>query len=318
VENQEDVDYQKKYEELLAESDKTRKFYDKVTSEFMANGKLVKGYTDPEKIIKSQQALHGLEQKMSVYKKHKPLLRALQESGMVEDTSKFDMAMSIMNGDKEALKQHMKNINVDPMDLDMEEVAYDQKTFTASPLELALDDAMFVAKNRGVDDKFSDVIANGWDRESSVQLLQNPRDSEILIDHMQSGIYDAVQERIAEKSRLDLGGSFNNSSDYEKYMIASRELENEYIAMMKQEEEAKRAGSVNAEKTKINETRDNEDYKEKARAREEQARLAREKASRVSKPKRKPRKTTKKKPDMMSLTGDAFMDMFNKEILGIN
>ena len=84
----EPVNYQAKYDELLTQSEKARNFYDVATSQFKANGKMVKGFTDPNKIIESQQMLHGFEGKMQVFKKHKPFLRALQEQGMVEEDRK--------------------------------------------------------------------------------------------------------------------------------------------------------------------------------------------------------------------------------------
>jgi len=311
------VDYQKQYEELLANSEMTQNFYDRVTSEFQANGKTVKGFTDPEKIIQSQQMLHGFEDKMAVFKKHKPFLRALQEQGMVEDTSKFDLAMNIANGDKEAFKQHAHNQGWDLLDMDMDAVSYEGKARTTSNIEMALDDVMETATRGGVQERMENVLGKEWDSDSVVTLLDHPRDSAILVDHMKNGIYDAVQERISEKLRTDTYGSFSNESSYRKYMVASQELETEYQAY--QAEASQKAGEqkVLDEKSRIETGRKDTEYKAEASKREQAANDARAKAVRASKPKQKAKRVVKD-VDKMKLTGDAFNDYFNKEILGKN
>ena len=70
-----EIDYKKKYEELEKQSAKYKDYYDKVTSEFSANGKTVKGFTDPNKVIQAQQALYGLEEKFAMFKKYRPWAR---------------------------------------------------------------------------------------------------------------------------------------------------------------------------------------------------------------------------------------------------
>ncbi len=76
--------------------------------------------------------------------------------------------------------------------------------------------------------------------------------------------------------------------------------------------------SVVADETaKIESARKDERYKVDAAKREKDASDARAKAVRMSKPKSKTRKP-KKEVDKMKLTGDAFSDYFNREILGMS
>ena len=326
---EDEVNYQTKYEELLAQSEQARNFYERATSEFTANGKRVKGFTDPEKVIQSQQMAAGLEQKMSVFKKHKPFFRGLQENGMIDDPAKFDLAMNMMT-DKEAFKQHAKNQGWDLLDMDMDEVKYEPKQHTASPIEMALDDVMDNAARAGVKSKMEQALAEEWDNGSVVKLLENPQDSAILVAHMENGIYDAVQERISEKARVDVNGIFTGRTKYDQYMVASQELEHEYQTMIQREQSKKQqttkapaaevqddTAKIEAEKLKIEEGRKAAEYKKSVAQKEQEAKLAREKASRASKPKNKPRRSNKK-VDKMSLTGSDFQNYFNREILGIN
>ena len=315
------IDYQKQYEELLAQSEVARTFYDKATSEFVANGKKVKGYTDPDKVIKSQQMAYGLNHKMAVLKEHKQFFKGLQENGMVDDPTKFDMAMNIMKGDPEAIKQHMANLNMDPSMLDMHEVKYEGEVHRASNLELAFDDVVENAARVGVQDRLQTVLSSEWDNDSVVKLLERPGDSSLLVEHLQSGIYDAVNERILEKTGVDVDGSFSAKSSFDKYTEAAAELENEYQAILRQEQEQAQSAK-NAEQERLAQetikTREVEAEAAKVKARlksEEATRVARNKATSMSKP--KPTRTAPKpKKDKMSLTGADFQDYFNREILG--
>ena len=320
------VDYQKKYEELLTNSEQARTFYDKATSEFQANGKTVKGFSDPEKVIQSQQMAYGFNDKMSTFKKYKPFLKELQSQGFLDDPSKFDLVMNMASGDQEAIKQFMKTKEIDPLDFDMEEVKYAGQSRTASPIELALDDVLDNAQRNGVHDEMERLLAKDWDSESVVKMLERPQDSAVLVSHLQKGdngisIYDAVQERISEKKRTDVSGEFSGVDAYTQYMVASRELDGEYQDYVKEhnatQQAEESADKVEAEKKRISQGNKNEQYKKQAAKKEESAKQARAKATSVSKPKPKTRRV-KKEADPMKLSGDSFQDYFNKEILGLS
>jgi len=311
-----EVNYQTKYEELLGKQDELQKFYDVITGEFKADGKMVKGFKDPHKVVQTQQAYHGLEGKMKVFKDHKPFLRALTERGMVQDTTKFDLAMDLVDGNKDALIQQMKKLNIDPLDLDMDAASQERHVHTASPVELAIDDVLENATRSGVQDKMENVLSKEWDNDSVLKLLDRPQDSAILVEHMQSGIYDAVQERISENERTDINGSFRNRSNYDQYMIANKQLEDEYRAYQKSQDDTdrtntadKKARVVQEEKMKIADEKANTQYKRKVAEKEKEASDARAKATSMSKPKK--RRAKKKAVNPLTLQGDGFKDYFD-------
>lgn len=89
-----------------AEYERLKKFYDEIANaEFIANGKKVKGFTDPSKIIRSQQMLHDYSNKMRGINEYKPYLKALKEKGIIGDEEKFNFAMSLLDGDKATIKK---------------------------------------------------------------------------------------------------------------------------------------------------------------------------------------------------------------------
>jgi len=129
-------------------------FYDAVVNtEFVVNGKKVKGFADPQKIIQSQQMAGGFSEKMAGFKQYRPFMNPLKERGMLEDQGKFDLAMNLIDGDKEAIKQHLQLLNIDPLDLDMEAINYEGKSNVASQESLVIEDTMERARSIGIEDR---------------------------------------------------------------------------------------------------------------------------------------------------------------------
>ena len=144
-----------------------KQFYDQIANaEFIANGKKVKGFTDPEKIIRSQQMLHGYSDRMKGFNEYRPFMKALKENGLLEDESKFNFALSLLKGDKAAIKQHMKTLSIDPVDLELDETAYKPTNYVASKESLILEDTLQVARESGIEDKLRKTIGEQWDNES--------------------------------------------------------------------------------------------------------------------------------------------------------
>jgi len=318
-----EVDYKKQYDELLTKSteaqvntDKLQAFHDEVTSEFTANGKKVKGFTDPKKIIQSQQMAYGYSDKMATLKKYRPFIGSMKERGMLEDTEKFDLMMDLYDGNVEAIKSHIQKLDIDPVDLDMDKIAYDKGNHVTSNIQLALNDVLDNASNSGVKSEVERVVREQWDPDSVVELLGDAKASSDLVEHMRSGAFGAIQARIEENKLTDVSGMYAEKSDISKYKEALAELNSEYIAQQqstqkidaeKVEAEAK-TDAVNAEKAKIETERKAKEYKAKAENEKLKADKARNKATVVSK-KKSGTKTNKRVSDPMDLDDDAFASL---------
>lgn len=307
----EEIDYKQEYE-------KFKGFYDEVTSEFTANGKKMRGFDDPKKIIQAQQMAAGFSEKMAGFKQYRPYMSPLKERGMLEDQTKFDLAMNLIDGDKEALKQHMKNLEIDPLELEMDEIQYEGKRQTRSQTQLAIDDMMESAARYGVQEKIHGIIGGQWDDDSRLELINNPQSAHDLVDHMQSGAYDAVQDRIAEIKRIDVDGRFTSMSDIQQYKSAAAQLESEYQDYLKtqqateaKEDSVNTAKSVEEEKARIAKEQQEATYKAQVEQNNKKASEARKKAASVSKKKVK-KKPVKKTFDPMALDDDAFSAELDK------
>lgn len=304
-------------------------FYKEITGEFKANGIKVKGFSDPKKIIQAQQMLHDYNAKMSGFKEYRPFIGSLKKSGMVEDPNKFNLMMDIMNGDKEALKKHLKTLEIDPVvDLDLDNISYESNNYIDSKATLDVQDTMELARNLGVDDKFAQTVGKEWDEASFDEFTSKPNVRQDLLDHMSTRIddntdsptvYDVVQDKISEMKLLDVNGGFGSQTSINQYRIALRTLNEEknaevesQIAKEKEIQSQKvSVDKVEVEKQKILEKRKAEEYKKQVEEKQKKEAEERKKASSVSKP--KPKQTQeKKKIDPLKLSGEDFIKEFEK------
>jgi len=325
-ETTETIDYKLQYEELLDKSKVAQTFYDKVTNaEFKVNGKMVKGFTDPDKIIQSQQMSGGLAKKLADTKQFKPYIKLLKERGMLEDPEKFNLAFNLLDGDPEALKHHMKTLGIDPvMDLDMEAIKYDNKSVLASKTQLALDDALEQADANGVGEQFSRVIASDWDQSSFDTIMENRGARETLISQLGDGTYEKVQERINELESVDVNGTFGAMNSVTKYHNALMQLQNEqrqvtetadteaHAVTQEKADEASKATKIKAEKAKITKARQEEKYKSEIDKKNKAVAAKRRKATAASKNKAKA--TITKKDSPLNLNGADFSSYLDSMI----
>jgi len=218
--------YKQLYEEMLAKYEEAEEFKRKVTSDFKANGQMVKGISDPDKILKNMQMSIGLTKKLEGYKSVKPLLKPLEERGLLQDTEKFDMLMKIADGDKDALKYYLKTNEIDPIDLDYTDedakINYDpSKSTLPSQEELIYNDMYETADTLGVAEEFNKVVLNEWDSDSASKLFADGgRIGKQLAEQMQNGLYDQVMSYVNQLKLTE--PTFNSLSAYDQYNEAAK------------------------------------------------------------------------------------------------
>ena len=306
-----------------AEYERLKKFYDEIANaEFIANGKKVKGFTDPSKIIRSQQMLHDYSNKMRGINEYKPYLKALKEKGIIGDEEKFNFAMSLLDGDKATIKKHMEALKIDLVDLELDEDSkYVPKNYIPSKQSMVLDEAMEIASNIGVDSKLRSVIAKDWDDDSFAEFLNNPSVRNDLLTHMQDGTYEIVQNKINELEMLDMNGSYRGLKSTDKYRAAIAEINRENLsrpvnpsAYQNQyaNQQQNNGSYIDAERARLADLAAKEaEYKAMAekKLRDDEAR---KKAAMITK--KKTTTVTQKKFDPLELEGDA-LDEFVNELI---
>lgn len=316
-----------------AEYEKLKKFYDEIANaEFVANGKKVKGFTDPSKIIRSQQMLHDYSNKMRGINEYKPYLKTLKDKGIIGNEEKFNFAMSLLDGDKATIKKHLESLKIDPVDLELDDDAnaqYSPRNYMPSKESLVLDEAMDIARSSGVEDKLRTVIAKDWDEESFGEFLRDPRVRNDLITHMQDGSFDTIQNKMTEMEMLDLTGSFRGLKSTDKYRAAiaeiNREIQYQYNRQsvnpnIPQQEQYYRSAPTgqnqyqpNAEAERLALAAKEAEYKAMAekKLRDDEAR---KRAAMITK--KKSVTVTQKKFDPLALEGDDLDNFVNELIAG--
>ncbi|MCK5847984.1 MAG: hypothetical protein KAH01_02155, partial [Caldisericia bacterium] len=316
------IDYQKEYAKLIEEKKRTDKFFNKITGEFVANGRKTKGFADPDKIIQAQQIAAGYSEKMAAFKQYKPFMKALKEKGFLEDPSKFNLALNMLDGDKEAIKKVIKDTEIDPFELDLENVNYVPTNEVSSAIEIAIEDVIENASSHGVSDEIQEIITNGWDDDSVIELLNDPQNSTDLIEHLESGVFDVVQDRILEKRRIDANGGYTNKPMIQQYREAAADVQTDIIARLQEEGKIDANGNLIDDQETLNTTSEpettpewipdnsaevekQEEYKAKVAKENAKTNEARRKATSLSKKKRGIRKA-KKEVDPLTLDDDKF------------
>ena len=288
-------------------------FYEKVAlAKFTANGREVEGFKNPEDLIRAQQMLHGYSDKMKVFKEYKPFLKALEERQITEDSDKFNLAMSLLDGDEEAIKTVLKDKKIDPMELDLEDIHYTPKNVLPSNAQLLIEESYEQAENLGIADKFNKVISKDWDVQSLQEFIENGAVRNDLMQHLKDGTYDIVQNEINKMELLDSTGVLDGMSSIEKYRTAISRLQQN--APKQVTPKPKIADTTEVDKiTAESKAKEAEAYKRKAAEKEKKVAENRKKAASVSK--KKVSSKPKPKPRLEELKGEEFRNAFKNMLM---
>ena len=304
-------------EESNDESDNTgsepnyKEFYEQVAlAKFTANGKEVEGFKDPADLIRAQQMLHGYSDKMKVFKEYKPFLKALEERKLTTDADKFNLAMSIVDGDPEAIKKVLKEKGIDPLELDLEDIRYTEKNTLPSQAQMLIEDTYEQAENLGVGDKFTKVINKDWDIKSLQELVTNNAVRADLLQHLSDGTYDIVSNEIKKMELLDATGVLNGMTSIDKYRLATERIykQNQRVPTVQASTKVTVDKIAEAEKTKA-------EAEFKRLAVEKEAKIAEERRKAASVSKKKVVKKPETKPKLEELSGNDFRAEFNKMLM---
>ena len=305
-------------EETEDESVKTeeinyKEFYEKVAlAKFTANGRVVEGFKNPEDLIRAQQMLHSYSDKMKVFKEYKKFLKPLEERGVVADPEKFNLAMSLLDGDPEAIKKILKEKNIDPMELDLEDIQYSPKNRLPSNAQLLIEETYEQAENLGVGDRFNKVISKDWDIPSLQEMVNNPAVRADLLQHLKDGTYDVVQAEIKRMELLDSTGILDGMNSVEKYRTAVGRLQQKQVQAPVKKVIAPTATTID-KVAEAQKAKQEAEFKEKAAKKEQEIAEQRKLAASMSK--KKVVSKAKPAPKLEELKGDAFRDEFKKMLM---
>lgn len=299
-----------------AEEINYKEFYEKVAlAKFTANGKEVEGFKNPEDLIRAQQMLHGYSDKMKVLKEYKKFIKPLEERKITADPEKFNLAMSILDGDVEAIKKVIKEKNIDPLEMDLENIKYSSKNVIPSDAQLIIEDYAEQAKEMGLEDKFYNVLTKDFDKESLNEFIKDGAVRSDLMKHLANGAYDVVKQEIRKMELLDADGSLEGYSTVDKYRMAVKRLNEAHAKTQpKQNVPVQKVVKVDSEKDRLKKEQAEVEFKRKAAEKEKEVDEQRKKAASVSKT--KPiKKIAEKEVKPEALKGEDFRNYFKQMMM---
>lgn len=194
-------------------------FYETVTQDFKASGRTMPGVKEPEKFIKALQMATDYALKTAALKP------ALKRVKMLEDVSDDDLAemLDFKKRNPEVIKKALKEANIDPLELDMEQVNYvpQAKIITDSEYEFRETIDELAKDTKFVDTKH--LILNTLDAKSKELALTDTKVLKALHQEVVSGRIEQIQSKALE---LRTFGSVDSTiSDIELYASIARQMD---------------------------------------------------------------------------------------------
>lgn len=152
--------------------------------------------------------------KMENMKPYQRVLKTLEKNDLI-DIDKVNFLIDLSKGNPDAVKKFLKDSEIDPMDLDLEDNAdYKPNDHMVSDAEIDLDTVLEDIRSTDTFDRTVDTITNKWDTASRKVLMDTPKIIAVINDHMASGIFDQITEQVT-KDRLF--GRLAGLSDLDAY-----------------------------------------------------------------------------------------------------
>ena len=171
-------------------------FYEKATQNYKANGQEHPGVKDPEKLIKALQMATDYAHKTSAIK---PILRKAKLLDGISDEDLTEM-LEFKKGNPEVIKKALKQHNIDPMLVDLENINYQSHSVVPTVEQVDFQNVVeTLAKNKVLFDKLDNVIINQLDEKSRTKLLSG--DGTYLnafAEEMSIGRFDIVMPMVQQ------------------------------------------------------------------------------------------------------------------------
>ena len=195
-------------------ADAAKDFYEKVTAPFKANGQQMQ-IKEPEDVIRLMQMGANYNKKMAGLKPVMKVAKMLERNKLL-DEERISFLIDLDKKDPTAIAKLLKDSDLDPMDLDLEEGTKYKPSdkYSIDERELALDSVIDEIRDTETYPKTLDVVSNQWDDASRNIVANTPELLKVINDHMSNGIYDLISTEVAKERTL---GRLNGVSDIDAY-----------------------------------------------------------------------------------------------------
>lgn len=184
------------------DSSDIKQFFEKVTSPFKANGQEMQ-IKDADDVIRLMQMGANYNKKMAALKPALKVSKMLERNKLL-DEERISFLIDLDKKDPAAIKKLLKDSNIDPMDLDLEEGdSYKlSKKYSVDDKEIALDNVIEEIKDTPTYAKTLDIVSNQWDDQSRNIVANEPELLRVINDHMNNGIYKVISTEVEKERTL--------------------------------------------------------------------------------------------------------------------
>lgn len=152
--------------------------------------------------------------KMEAMKPYRRVLKTLEKANLI-DEEEINFLIDLRKKDPAAIRKLLKDSEVDPHDLDLEDNSnYKPTDHMVADNEIALDDVIDELRGTPSFDRTVDIVTNHWDKASKKLLIDNPEVIRYLNQHVETGIYDQIANKVATERTF---GRLSGMSDLEAY-----------------------------------------------------------------------------------------------------
>lgn len=228
-----------------------QKFYDEITAEFKANGKMM-SISNPSDIKTLVQQGINYSKRMAEMKPGMNVLRTLEEHGLM-DNSKISYLIDLHNKDPKAIAKLVKESGIEAYDLDTEDTADYQ------PVNKVVEQSKFqeVVAELKSSPNFGGLlktISSSWDEESHSFVINNPNVLRVLTEQDASGLFTKITDTVEYERSV---GRMQDIPFIEAYSIVEQQMQSgankpaEKAPVMKAPRPKSKAASNNSKKRKV-------------------------------------------------------------------
>lgn len=199
-------------------------FYESVTKDFKAAGKMMPGVKDPDKFIKALQMATDYALKTAALK---PVLK---KAKMLEDVTdeEFSEMLDFRKRNPEVIKKALKEAQLDPLDLDLEDIQYTPQSRIMSDADYEFKETIekLSREDTVAFQRTQNIVLNELDSASKTTVLSNPHILSALQSEVASGRFEKIQ---AQALQLKAFGGYNNVPDIELYSYIASEMDKQAL-----------------------------------------------------------------------------------------
>lgn len=175
-------------------------FHDEIMAPFKANGKMIE-LRSPEEALQLMKQGANYTRKMQEIAPYRKMVTMLQKNELDEDRLSFLIDLDKKN--PEAVKQLIKEANIDPLDIDVTiPTAYQAGNHKVSDDEVKFRTVLdaIVATPEGKETV--QVMNTGWDQASKDILWSSPEVMEVIHEQRVSGMYQQIAAEVERQVTL--------------------------------------------------------------------------------------------------------------------